>query len=374
MKDKNKNNNDHLLQWGKELQKVLTNTDNYKIVFLYFFFLFLLDFSGVMNLYGQNYVRRCINMARRRDPLTYQSKLKPFCRLETNFLHPQEVQRLQSINIPDKKDMAWFSRKHTTTHQCCQYFSEEEQEIIKNISKKCKASYEEVIGKKLFDWPEEKSTFYVYHGSSSQHLWHVDPQNVSSIYNLIICVERIGDISPFQYKCEKGDIHTFHMQEGDAILFNGGTTVHQIPPNKDPNSKRKVISIAFSTDADAFKNPNFSKNMCTFIEGGNNYRNVLTLFVATVFINFVISFFANVQKLDNLFLALCLALTLLIVKYVPLYTTIGVGSGRSSSIGYNLMILLILIISTISIKGGCLFFMYFALSDVFFRRKWVEYD
>ena len=49
------------------------------IVLLYFGYLFILDYLGTMDLYEQNFVRRLINMARRRDPLTYQKKLKPFC-------------------------------------------------------------------------------------------------------------------------------------------------------------------------------------------------------------------------------------------------------------------------------------------------------
>jgi hypothetical protein len=65
---------------------------------------------------------------------------------------------------------------------------------------------------------------------------------------------------------------------------------------------------------------------------------------------------------------------LIIVKYVPLYLDIGLGSGRSSSISNNLFLLLITMVLTFSTKGAILFFSYFALSDVFFMRSWVEYD
>jgi hypothetical protein len=59
---------------------------------------------------------------------------------------------------------------------------------------------------------------------------------------------------------------------------------------------------------------------------------------------------------------------------VPLYFDIGLGSGRSSSISKNLFILLVGMVLTFSTKGAILLFSYFALSDVFFNRSWVEYD
>ena len=67
-------------------------------------------------------------------------------------------------------------------------------------------------------------------------------------------------------------------------------------------------------------------------------------------------------------------IVLFIVKYIPLYIDTGLGSGRSSSILYNIVILLLIMIVTFSTKGGILFFSYFVLSDVFFSRSWVAYD
>ena len=51
-----------------------------------------------------------------------------------------------------------------------------------------------------------------------------------------------GEISPLECKNKKGDVNSIHFEEGDVALFNGGTTVHQVPPNNDPNSERTVLS------------------------------------------------------------------------------------------------------------------------------------
>ena len=174
-----------------------------------------------MDLYGQNFVRRLINMYRRTDSLTYYKKLKPFCESVKKMLNKDDINRLQSIKIPEKNDLSVISRKNTTTHQCCETFSENEKSIINEISENVRKEYEKKIGKKLYYLKTNKATIFVYHGKFSQHLWHVDPQNLNEIYNVIICFKKIGEISPLQCKNENGEIQSIHFEEGDAAIFNG---------------------------------------------------------------------------------------------------------------------------------------------------------
>jgi hypothetical protein len=346
----------------------------FTVVLIYFGLLFSLDYSGIMDLYGQNFVRRLMNMYRRVDKLTYQTKLKPFCESSKRMLNDDDIKKLQSIKIPEGNDLPWVSRKYTTTYQCCEKFSENEKNIINEISEKVKRKYEEKIGKKLYYLKDTKATIYVYHGKNSQHLWHVDPQNLSEIYNVIICFKKKGEISPLQCKNKDGDIYSINFEEGDAAVFNGGTTVHQVPPNNDDNSERTVLSISYVSDVKLSYNEKNSNNMCTFIEGGNNYFNLFKIIVAIFFINLIISYISGINNLSYNFLLMFVIFVLIIVKYVPLYLNTGLGSGRSSSIINNLILLICAMICTFSIKGGVLFFSYFTLSDVFFLKSWVEYD
>jgi hypothetical protein len=356
-------------------QRDMFNKDKeYLVAFVYFLLLFILDYSGVMELYGQNFFRRMINMYRRRDSLTYYKKLKPFCEPVKKMLNKEDVKKLQSIKIPERHDLSILSRQNTTTHQCCEKFNENEQKIITEISEKVRQSYEKEIGKKLYYMATNKATIYVYHGKNSQHLWHVDPQNLSEIYNVIICFKKVGEISPLQCKNESNDIKSINFEEGDAAIFNGGTTVHQVPPNTDDNSERTVLSIAFTSDTKINNDEKYSNNMCTYAEGGNNYYNIFKLAITVFIINFIISHISGVNVLSYKFLIIFLLFVLIIVKYVPLYIDIGLGTGRSSSISKNLLLLLLIMILTFSTKGAILFFSYFALSDVFFLRSWVEYD
>ena len=168
-------------------------------------------------------------------------------------------------------------------------------------------------------------------------------------------------------------IHTIKTNKGDGILFNGGTTVHQIPPNNDEKSVRTVLSIAFTSneeDSISYKND----NLCNFLEGGNNYFNFSILVVSLFLINFIVSYLSGAKNIDNTFLITLTIISILMAKYIPLYFNTGIGSGRSSSILYNLLILFTFILITLSPKGGALFTVYFLLSDVFFPRSWVSYE
>jgi hypothetical protein len=357
----------------ENIRNQLSDVDNYKKMGKYFLFLFILDRLGIMNLYGSNYARRIIHMYRRTDELAYKNKLKPFCRSIQKMLGDEDVKRLQTIKIPDTRDVSWFSRRNTTSYQCCESYSEEEKKIIFDVTKKIQEKYEKQIGKKLYQMNSGLSTIYVYHGNKSHHLWHVDPRNIDTIYNSITCFKREGNISPLQCKDLKGDINTINFQPGDGAIFNGGTTVHQVPPNDDPNSKRYVLSIAFTTDKELANDDNMTRNMCTFIEGGNNIGNILKLIAATFIINYGAMYLSDVKEIPLPFMMVSTILMLVIVKYFPLYCDIGLGSGRSSSIIKNIVLILLFAVISLSPYGGALFFGYFALSDVFFPRSWAEY-
>jgi len=334
--------------------KLLKGREFFSII-IYFVLLFGLDYLGVMDLYGQNIVRRITNMYKRLDPLNYEKKLKPFCVKSEKMLDREDIKKLQSIKIPDKTDVGVITRKNTITHQCCDNYSENEKEIIKEISEKIRQKYEKKVGVKLYYLSSNKATIYQYKGNNSQHLWHVDPQNLSEIYNIIVCIKKKGRISPLQCKNKEGQPYSINFEEGDAALFNGGTTVHQVPPNDDPNSERTVLSIAFTSSEKISNNINMSSNMCTYLEGGSNYINVIKLILTIFVINFILTHISGINNLSYKFLISLFSILLLITKYVPYYFDIGLGTGRASSIYYNVMLLLCFMITTVSTKGAIVF-------------------
>jgi cytochrome c oxidase subunit IV len=62
-----------------KITQIISNFHNVTSIIVYFSLLFVMDYSRIMNLYGENIVRRCMHMLKRRDALSYQSRLKPYC-------------------------------------------------------------------------------------------------------------------------------------------------------------------------------------------------------------------------------------------------------------------------------------------------------
>ena len=226
---------DKIKKTKQEIFKNNYKTD-FELIIKYMLVILIIEAVGFMELYDQSFPRRIINMYRRRDYLSYMKKLDPFCERVQYMLNENDVKRLQSINIPEKKDIPWLSRKNTTSHQCCEGWSTSEQEIILDISEKIRQQYEKQVDTKLYHMKDSKPTIYVYRGNKSQHLWHVDPRNLKTIYNVIICIKKVGNISPLQCKDKNGNAYSVDFEPGHAAIFNGGTTIHQVPPNDDPTS------------------------------------------------------------------------------------------------------------------------------------------
>jgi hypothetical protein len=351
----------------------LINNKYFLSIFIYLTLLFVVDSSKVLNLYDQNIVRRVINMYRRLDFVSFKNYLQPYSYNYKNMLDKNDIEKLQSIKIPEKKDTSFFTRKNTTSHQYPINYSKEEIEIIDEIREKLKQKYEKQIGKKLYLLYDKNTSIYRYYGKDSKHLWHVDPLNRNDIYNLILCIKKKGEISPLQCKKENNEIHTIYLEEGDAALFCGGSTVHQVPPNNDDNSERTVLSIPFTSNLELSKDSTMSNNLCTHIQGGNNILNIVKIIMTVFFLNLILTQISGVNKVSYKFFGPYLMVLLLLARFLPNHFDTNLGTNRASSIRYNLVILLILIIATLSVKGAMVFFSYFLISDLFFPRKWVEY-
>ena len=356
----------------KKKKKNFLKNKKYFSILIYFILLFLIDYSGLMDLYGQNFYRRLINMYKRTDYINYKNFLQPFCIKYEKILNNNDIKNLQSIKIPNNFDIGLFSRKNTITYEYKNYNNNDKM-IINNIQLKIKNIYEKKINKKLYLVKSSTPTIYKYVGNKSCHLWHVDPNNTNEIYNIIVCIKRKGNISPLQYKDINNKIYSIYFNEGDAALFNGGTTIHQVPFNDDSNSERTVLSLAFTTSKNISNDINFKRNLCQYLEGGNNYFNVIKLLFSIFLINFILTYISGINNLSYKFLILFFIIILIMSKYVPYYFNINLGTGRSSSFYYNIMSLFITILVTFSIKGGTLFLSYFLLSDIFFSKKWVYY-
>jgi hypothetical protein len=335
---------------------------------LYLVLLLIVDFSKVQDLYGENYVRRIIHMFNRLDYTSYKNFLDPYVIKLQNFIDADLLKQLDTISINPNKDVPWLTRKNTGTHMYAN-MTDDEKQIMDKATDIIRTKCEKILNKKLYDLPGNINRFYSYYGNNSHHLWHVDPENKDSIYNVILCIKRSGEISPFQYKDEENKVHTIHTEINDGIFFRGGTTIHQVPPNDDPNSFRKVLALSFTID------PNYNTNtsLCTFLEGGHKHFNVIMLLVAIFIINYIVSYIAKVDKISYIFIGIVVTICILLSRYMPEYFDIGLGTGRPTSIFSNIKLYMIFILINLSVKRGALYLSYFILTELFFPRSWVFY-
>lgn len=310
-----------------------------------------------------------MHMYKRRDYLSYKDRLKPYGVPLKGSLDEDDIAQLNAIKTKESKDTPWLSRMNTGTHMFSE-MNEEEKRVMESTTEKIRLQVEKIIGEKVYNLPVNSNRIYSYHGNKSYHLWHVDPENVDTIYNVILGIDKKGDISPFQFKDKENKIHTVQTGPGDGILFRGGTTVHQVPPNTDPNSKRKVLALSFTTNKDY----NTKTSLCTHIKGGSNYQNVIKILLTISIASYICGFLSNIDSVSYKVLGGLVVSVLLICKYLPLYYDTGLGTGRATSILSNVVLLTVAIALSLSIKNGSMFFVYFALSEVFLPRKWVYYD
>ena len=213
--------------------------DQVLITSKFFICLGLIESSRVFDYENENLMRRVVHMYRRIDQMSYKSKLKPYAESLKNMLDETDLKIMCKYKLNTDLDFSVRSRKNIISTPVILNNDSSIGEIINKIQSK----YENKIGKKLYIL--NQPTIYKYIGNRAKHLWHVDPCNKDTIYNSITCIKKIGNISPLQYKDKNGDIHSIHFNEGDAALFNGGVTVHQVPQSKDANSERTVLSIVF---------------------------------------------------------------------------------------------------------------------------------
>ena len=274
---------------------------------IYLILLFIIDISGILNLNNQNIVRRLINMSRRIDFINYEKYWNLIFFKYKDMIDKDDLSKLQSINIPKQKDSSFFTfftRRGTTSHQFPINYSKQEIKIINQIREKIKKRYERKIVKKLYLLYDKNTSIYRYYGKKSYHLWHVDPINRSDIYNVILCIRKKGKISHLEFKNNDNKVNIVYLEEWDAALFCGGSTVHQVPPNNDEKSERTVLSIPFTTDQKLSKYSNISKNLCTYLQGGNNILNIGKIYISIFLINLILTQISGIYLLSYKFLGL----------------------------------------------------------------------
>mmetsp|Transcript_19633 Transcript_19633/g.49353 ORF Transcript_19633/g.49353 Transcript_19633/m.49353 type:complete len:666 (-) Transcript_19633:737-2734(-) len=83
-----------------------------------------------------------------------------------------------------------------------------------------------------------------YEGTAAEFPWHYDTEH-PSCYRALFLFQKEGNISPLQYYDASGQVKTYHCEVGDGWIFKGTSTLHRVPRNDDPKSKRYMLGFQF---------------------------------------------------------------------------------------------------------------------------------
>ena len=331
-----------------------------------------IDVLGVLDISNRSLMRRAMHMYNRTSLLTNEPILDPYAEKMNQILTQDELITLKNMvsKMPVEHDMKTFTRFNTSSLGLSDLENSDRDAFMK-IYQDLKPRVEKILGKTVYEFNSNTFGFYTYWGDTSQHDWHVDPDNNSSLFPIIICVEKKGDISPFQWLDAKKQQHSIYTEEGDGIIFKGGTTIHRVPMNNDPNSVRRVMSIKFKTDKCHKEEEN---NMCGFVQGGKYKSRIAIVILIFILVAFVADYFSNIEKkVTN---RQCLGLLLIACLYsriVPTIIDTGLGTGRPVQMTHHIVWAVSLIIVTFSIRRGSLLYSYLILSDQMFKRSMMKY-
>lgn len=340
-------------------------------IVLYALLNMLLDRSGAINLTDQNVFRRVMHMFNRLSVVSNRNFINPYCVHKPQLLNAEELKELQEMKslqlLDTDRDVPFATRMGTSTIRSAQ-MSDVDNATVARIIASIQSRVEETIGAPIYEIIPGSATIYRYFGPRSKHDWHVDPYNVDSIVNLSICIGRKGNIAPFQFKDGKDTVVSLETQEGDAVIFKGGVTVHRVPANDDETSIRTVLIVGFTTDK-CFKKP--AMDMCTYINGGKNVQAIITSILKISIVAILTYRFSGVSKYLSTKAALQIVVVVsLVARLFPLLN-LPTGTGRPVELFQSAVIFAVCVLLSMSIKGGSLFFAYYMLTDQVLEMRYL---
>ena len=347
--------------------------EKYSIYSIFLFIIF--DIFGVFNLWGENIYRRILHHLQNGE---YNNRKTPWITFPNTNLLPDEINDIQHIskttkvnclNNIDKTLSSSLAGNYST--KCTLYyddFNKKDQETLDTIGNRLKRDFEQIIGKPLsLGESNFRCTILKYEGLDSGFNFHYDTEE-SNCYRCLFLFDKQGNISPFSYYDEKGNIIDKDIPVGEGIFFQGTKTYHGVKPNKDPNSKRYVIGWQYSTDL-SFQ----TKTLCSELRSANVTEMFILLLPYIILMNLSIFLFNNIitkyklipTGLSNYILRFTL-ITIILATFLPNKLPKQIGTGLNTSF-FNLLLYMLLCIasSLTSYVHGLVLFNYILLTEMF---------
>ncbi|CAD7968545.1 unnamed protein product [Amoebophrya sp. A25] len=215
---------------------------------------------GVNRLWGERVHRRCLHHVEKN---VFNPSKRPFIRSLREFgpvvkhlkiLHNLDLRYGDRVagggnqwSIICKLSVAQYSPRATIYYDS---MNEETREIVDRIGSAVAEdlSSSNLLGERIQLAPKSSSfraCILRYEGADAEFPWHYDTEH-PSCYRALFLFHKEGSISPLQYLDSDKQLHTLRLAVGDGWVFKGTTTLHRVPRNTDPNSKRYMIGFQFT--------------------------------------------------------------------------------------------------------------------------------
>ncbi|CAD7938715.1 unnamed protein product [Amoebophrya sp. A120] len=224
------------------------------------FLLCIIDALGMNRLWGERVHRRCLHHVEKN---VLNPSRQPFLRKLRQFQPVQKyLAALQKLDLSygdraagggnrwsiiSRLSVAQYSPRATIYYDA---MNVETKELVDAIGAEVAHELENHIGEKIFLSPKTSSfraCILRYEGEASEFPWHYDTEH-PSCYRALFLFHKEGNISPLQYYDSNQELQTYHQEVSDGWIFKGTSTLHRVPRNDDPSSKRYMLGFQFAPE------------------------------------------------------------------------------------------------------------------------------
>lgn len=347
-----------------------------KTIIALIFIFFLLDFTKINDLWGENFHRRILHHLQRGQ---FNPNKKPWIRLLGKTLSDETINFILNIKSDkDKNCMATISPYLSKlfggnySKKCTLYYNDFDSNTQTKLDKIGEAMIprlEKLSGKKLYLGNSDfRCVLLRYEGADSTFISHYDTEP-GNCYRTLFLVKKEGNVPPFIHYDDKGIPQKEFFEEGEGLFFQGTKTFHGVGKTNDPNMVRYMIGWQYTTK------PKINDiSLCSKLRGlkiFDIFKILLPHLVGTLILSFLFWKTVN-DKFTNSQIQNLLITTIIVfvASYnIPKFMTNSyLGTGLSSTFRSIFIITILAILSFGNIFYAFMFINYLLLTEMFFPR------
>ena len=335
--------------------------------------LFIILFqTPFFNLWGENIYRRLLHHLQNGR---HTFNKKPWIHFFDDHLSSSDISNLQQIANTNQKTECLNNYSKTLSNifggnysrRCSLYyndFTDTEKQTLDNLGNRLKVHYEQILGKTLYlSNTNFRACILQYEGADSKFTFHYDTE-AHNCFRSLYLFNGEGEVSPFMYLDENGNLIKKKLQEGCGLFFRGTTTWHGVGESKDPNMKRYMVGFQYSLD-----NSVENKNLCSEFRSQKPSRVIVRIIPYLLVMSLCIYAWNKIRflriNIRSLYIILFTILTYIINISLAHKTPCNIGTNlRTPPLKLVLFLIFCVLSSIFSPMNGLVLFCYILWTEM----------